>query len=89
MIKMTNEEILKRTWELMPDDITANDFAYTNSIEVRVKEAIDLARADERAKVMAEMKKLPVKQDACYCGSSNCYQSREWVELDKVLKSIK
>lgn len=46
-------------------------------------------RADERAKVVAEIKKLTTKPDACYCGKPNCYQFREWIELKKVLKVIR
>lgn len=51
--------------------------------------ALNQARADERAKVIEQVKKLPTKPDSCYCGKPNCYGFREWVELKKVLKAIK
>ncbi len=80
---MTNKEIIDNYIRNLSED---NGKGFTMG---EIENFMDLARADERAKMIAEIKKLPVKQDACYCGSSNCYQSREWVELDKVLKSIK
>lgn len=94
---MTNEEILKQfeDWKAKTDKLIKitghpEPCCFVCGISLKfVDSVVNAARADERKKVIEQVKKLPTKPDACYCGKPNCYQFREWVELKKVLKAIK
>ena len=65
--------ILKEVWELMPDDITNNDLAYSTQIEPHIKTSIDKAfeegKKEEREGIIKELTKI---EDGHWTDAEHC-----------------